>query len=318
MPKDAGRRPAAFHARSAVLAMTLLASLLAGERPLHAQTIDDGLMMPKKSFCTGFIYTRDAWDEYWEGDRKRDNGNIGTLTTQSVTYVGNYGITNRLNVIAMAPYVWTEASQGVLQGQSGFQDATLALKYNLLETAFTSQGVLRTIVVASGSTPLSDYTPDFMPLSIGSASSRLSSRLTLMFQAKKGFFLLGTGAYTLRGNVTLNRPSYFTDGALTLSNEVALPDVFDYSVSAGYTSPRLNIPISFGQQVSLGGGDIRRQDMPFVSNRMNVSRLDAVVMYYLPMAKDLAVRVSGMYALGGRNVGQSTAFTAGLLYTFKF
>jgi hypothetical protein len=33
------------------------------------------------------------------------------------------------------------------------------------------------------------------------------------------------------------------------------------------------VPITFSQQTTLGGGDIRRQDMPFVSNRMNLSRI---------------------------------------------
>ena len=33
----------------------------------------------------------------------------------------------------------------------------------------------------------------------------------------------------------------------------------------------LNTAFSLSQQQTLGGGDIRRQDMPFVSNRMNFS-----------------------------------------------
>ena len=58
--------------------------LRAPRRPLGAQTIDDGLMMPRRQLCTGFLYTHDSWDRYWEGSLERGNGNIGTLTTQSV------------------------------------------------------------------------------------------------------------------------------------------------------------------------------------------------------------------------------------------
>ena len=72
---------------------------------LGAQTLEDGVMMPGKALCTGFLYTHDSWDRYWEGTLKRGNGNIGTITTESVTWFGNYGITDRLNVIAMLPYV---------------------------------------------------------------------------------------------------------------------------------------------------------------------------------------------------------------------
>ena len=58
--------------------------------------------------------------------------------------------------------------------------------------------------------------------------------------------------------------------------------------------------------------------MPFVSNRMNYSKVDALVTYDLPMMKNLAVRASGSYIVQGRNVGQATTVTAGLLYTFHF
>jgi len=299
----------------ALLAFLLLASWSAS---LRAQTIDDGVMMPRKSLCTGFLYAHDSWDQYWEGTLKRGNGNIGTITTQNVTWMGNYGVTDRLNVIATVPYVWTHASQGVLHGMKGFQDVTVAAKYNLIETAFTSHGFLRSILVASAGAPLSDYTPDFYPLSIGSASRRVSGRATLNFQARAGWFINASAAYTWRDKVTLDRPAYFTDGQLYLSDEVAMPDVFDYTVSAGYRKRGLHIPFSFTQQSTLGGGDVRRQDMPFVSNRMNFSKVDALVMYFLPKTKNLAVRVAAAYTVSGRNVGQASTVTAGLLYTFHF
>ena len=81
----------------------LCALLLAlGATTLDAQTIDDHLMMPRQQLCTGFVYMHDSWDRYWEGPLERGNGNIGTLTTQSVSWMGTYGVTDRVNVIAMA------------------------------------------------------------------------------------------------------------------------------------------------------------------------------------------------------------------------
>jgi hypothetical protein len=174
------------------------------------------------------------------------------------------------------------------------------------------------IAVASSGLPLGDYTPDFLPLSIGTHSRRFAGRGTLYFQAEKGWFVNATASYTWRDNVTLDRPVYYTDGQLYLSSEVAMPDVFDYTVSAGYIKHGLQLPVSFSQQSTLGGGDIRRQDMPFVSNKMSFSRVDALVMYYLPTPRNLAVRVAGTYTVSGRNVGQATTFTGGLLYTFRF
>lgn len=286
--------------------------------PLVAQTVDDGVMMPGRALCTGFLYTHDSWEEYWEGTLKRTNGNIGTVSTDSVAWFGNYGITDRLNLIATVPYVWTNASQGVLKGQQGFQDLTLAAKFRLLEAAFTSHGRLSAIVVGSLGGPTSDYTPDFYPLSIGSASRRAAARATIHFRAEQGWFVTGSAAYTWRDEVTLDRPAYFTDGQLYLTDQVAMPDVFDYRVSAGYRKGSLDVPISFSQQSTLGGGDIRRQDMPFVSNRMNFSSLEAVVMYALAKPKRVSLRLAVQQVVSGRNVGQSTSFTAGLLYAFTF
>jgi hypothetical protein len=286
--------------------------------PLGAQTIDDGLMMPRKQLCTGFLYMHDSWDRYWEGPLERGNGNIGTLTTQSVSWMGTYGVTDRVNLIAMVPWVTTGASAGTSSGMSGVQDLTAAVKWNALNTALTSTGDLQVFLVASGSVPLTDYTPDFMPMSIGSQSKRASGRLSLNFQAKQGWFVEGTGAYTWRDEVTLDRPAYFTDDRLFLSDQVAMPDVIDYTFRAGYWKHGLYAPVSFTQAITLGGSDIRRQDMPFVSNRMNSSRLDALAMYYFKKPRNVVVRLGASYAISGRNVGQSTTLLAGLLYTFKF
>jgi hypothetical protein len=285
--------------------------------PLQAQTIDDGIMMPKNDLCAGSFYTRTTWDQYWEGTKKRSNGNIGQVDTQSEVWFANYGVTNRLNVIAMVPYVWTSANQGVLHGMKGFQDITLTGKFRFLERPFTKYGSLRAIGVVSGAIPLTDYTPDFQPLSIGSASKRISGRATLNFQSKLGWFLNGSLGYTWRSNVALDRPYYYTDGQLFLTNQVEMPDVFDYVVSAGYLKHGLNTEFSFRQQRTQGGGDIRPQDMPFVSNRMNYSQVGAMVLYPVPKFHRMEGKVAFTYIADGRNVGQGTTLMTQIQYRFS-
>ena len=73
--------------------------------------------------------------------------------------------------------------------------------------------------------------------------------------------------------MTLDRPYYYTDNQFFMTDEVDMPSVFDYVVSGGYLKRGLMATFSFSQQRTQGGGDIRRQDMPFVSNRMNFSRV---------------------------------------------
>jgi hypothetical protein len=299
---------------SKVLPFVVLFVLLSG--PLHAQTVDDGIMMDRHNLFTGGLFTYETWDRYWEGTLKRDNGNIGTITTQTEIWSVNYGVTDRLNVIAMIPYIRTRASQGVLHSMSGFQDITLAGKYSFLERPSTKYGALRGIAVVSGGIPLTDYTPDFQPLSIGSASKRLSGRGTLNLQTGPGWFLNGSTAYTWRATVTLDRPYYFTDGTLFLTDQVDMPNVFDYAASGGYLKRGLMAAFAFSQQRTLGGGDIRRQDIPFVSNRMNFSKVGGMVVSPIPKLRDLVVRFEFAHTIDGRNVGQATSFTTGLLYRF--
>ena len=294
-----------------VLALLLLAV------SARAQTVDDGIMIAKRSLFTGDVYGYETWDHYWEGALKRENGNVGTVTTQANVWYANYGVTDRLNVIAMAPYIWTEASQGVLHGGQGFQDLTVAAKWNFFERPSTKAGAFRTFAVLSAGIPLTDYNIELLPLSIGTGSSRLSGRFTANVQTSPGWYVNGSTAYTWRSNTTLDRPYFFTDDEFVMSDQVDMPNVFDYVVNLGYMKNGLNTNFAFSQQQTLGGGDIRRQDMPFPSNRMNFIRLGGMVMYPVPKLRTLAGQFSYAYTVTGRNVGQASSFTLGVLYTFN-
>lgn len=297
---------------TAIAASTLLHAIALG------QTVDDGIMMGRRLLCAGYMYSQDSWDEYWEGTLKRSNGNIGTLTTKGHSIFANYGLTNKINVIALLPHLRTNASDGVLAGQRGWQDATIAVKYKFFETPFTESGRLRAIAVVGGSIPMSDYTPDFLPMSIGLASRRIAARGTLHFRHNKGWFINGSSAYTWRDGVALDRPYFYTEGRLTFSDRVSMPDVFDYTLSSGYIRQDLVLSGMYSQQRTQGGGDIRRQDMPFVSNRMNFSRIGFWAKIPLPKHDALSVVGGYSYVVAGRNVGQSQTITAGLMYLFKF
>ena len=294
---------------------TLFVLLAALAAPLHAQSIDDGIMMTARSIQAGNVYTHDSWDEYWEGALKRTNGNIGTITTETNSWMAIYGLTDRVTVMGSVPLVWTRPSQGVLLGQKGMQDITIAGKYAFLERRSEKYGALRAIVAVSGSFPLSSYTPDFAPLSIGTQSQRIAPRLTLNCQTDTGVFLNGTTSYTRRADVTLDRPYYFTDNQFFLTNQVEMPNVSDYELSVGYLKHDLHVHLAYSQQTTQGGGDIRRQDMPFVSNRQNFSRVDVMGMYPIPKINAVAFQFSAARILDGRNVGQSTTYTFAVLYS---
>lgn len=293
--------------------------LIAGLIPViaSAQTLTDGLIMPKKDLCTGLMYTHDRWDEYWEGTLKRDNENIGTVTTQSVMWYGVYGITDKLNVIAMLPYVKTEASRGTLSGLKGIQDLSLGVKYNFWRKDF-EKSTFKTFGVIGFSMPMTDYTADFLPMSIGMESKNITYRLTTWYRHDLGLFANASAGYTWRSNVTLDRPAYFNGVKQVNSSEVEMSNVFDLFVSMGYQKGPVQAELNFSQQNTLGGADMRRQDMPFVSYKMNYSKIGALLMYYLPKPQGLALRGSYTTTVAGRNVGQSSTFLAGALCTIHF
>jgi len=283
-------------------------------RTLSAQTLDDGEMLQRRELHATVMYGSDSWSRYWEGTVRRTNDNIGTLTTHSVTTTAAYGVTSRLTMLASLPYVWTNASEGVLKGMSGRQDFTLMAKYRLLDPMIAGRARLKVLAVAAAGVPTSDYTPDFLPMSIGLHSRSLTARAAAHLQDRSGWFVDGFGERMFRSNVTLDRPAYYTDGQLFQTNEVEMPDVAMYRGAIGWQRGRWCVPVGVTVQRTLGGGDIRRQDMPFVSNRMDYTSGHAELMYFLPGVSGLRLDLGASHVFDGRNVGQSTSIMTGFTY----
>ena len=289
--------------------------LLVFSQTAHAQTDADALMIPKNFYCAGVVYTNNSWTNYWEGTFKRDNGNIGTLTTNSYAVIGNYGIANKLDVLFSVPYITTNASAGTLKGQSGVQDLTLTLKWLAFQTEI-GKGIFSVHAIASGSIPLSNYEPNFLPVSIGLHSETASLRGLVNYQVGR-FFAAGAGQYIQRSDITIDQDTYYTTQLIN-SNRVYMPNVNNFLFSAGYRSLKFNAEAIFSQTTTLGGFDIRKNDMPFPSNTMNWSTAGALFKYSFDSVSGLELTAGGNYVLTGRNVGQSTTIFGGVLYIFDF
>ena len=303
--------------RRSPLAKIMLLALGAAAAPLQAQGLDDAMLTPARTLAVGVTYDDERWSEYWEGTLKRDNESIGTLVTRRVTVMAGYGLTDRISLHAMLPYLRTESSAGPLHGMEGVQDLTLAAKYRLFTAHLPDRSTIDALLVGAAGMPVGDYTPDFLPMSIGLGSRRVSARGTMSFRTEGGWFVSGSGAYTWRADVKLDRPAYYTGGELFLTNEVDMPSVADYTLATGYRKGRFLLPLSLTSQRTLGGADIRRQDMPFMSNRMNFTQVGAAADYSVPW-RGLGIRVAAARVVSGRNVGQSTTLSGGLHYTLPF
>jgi len=281
----------------------------------NAQTDADALMIPKNMFCAVLSYDHSSWTDYWEGTFKRNNLNIGTLTTNSYMAMGNYGLTNKLDLLFSVPYVTTNASSGTLAGQKGIQDLTVTLKWLAYQTQIGT-GVFTAHAILTGSIPLSNYDPNFLPVSIGLQSRTISLRGLVNYQVGR-FFVAAAGQYTERDNITINENAYFTTQEI-YSNNVYMPNMNNVLLSAGYRSLKLNVEAIVQQSTTLGGFDITKNNMPFPSNTMNWTTAGGLVKYSFGGVSGLELEAGGNYVLKGRNVGQSTDFFGAVQYVFDF
>jgi len=282
---------------------------------IAAQTEWDAIMMNKNQFCSGPMYTHSSWKNYWEGTLKRENLNIGRVTTQSVMIMANYGITDNLNVMASAPYVWTEASAGTLKGMSGVQDISAFIKWRAVNKKL-GKGKIAAYAIGGISTPLTDYVVDYLPLSIGLGTTNLTARGMVDFIQNK-ITVTASAAYVRRSNVTLDRNAYF-DTELRHTDEVKMPDAARFQLRTGYRGKYLIAEALLTNWTTLGGFDITRNNMPFPSNRMNSTTAGVFVKYTVKQHTNLAVIGAANFTIAGRNVGQANAYSAGIFYAFYF
>lgn len=282
---------------------------------LQAQTDADAIMMNKYQWCNGISYEHSQWKNYWEGTLKRNNQNLGTFTSQSAMFMTNYGITNRLNVMATLPYIWNQVSAGTLHKMKGLQDVSAAIKWKAVATKI-GKAKLGFYAIGSLSTPTQNYVVDFLPLAIGFGSTNFTVRALADVQVGK-FYTTASYSYTIRNNTKIDRTAYYTDHMI-YSNIVAMPNVANYMLSAGIRSKFLVAEVMIKNMTTLGGFDIRRNDMPFPSNRMNMTAVGAHIKYTLPFYTHIELTADGSQVIKGRNVGEATNFGLGVYYLFNF
>ncbi|MFD0793967.1 hypothetical protein ACFQZX_10070 [Mucilaginibacter litoreus] len=279
-----------------------------------AQTETDALMIPKNYFCAAGVYTHNSWDKYWEGTFKRENLNLGTVSSDIIALGGNYGLSNKVNVLFMVPYVQTHVSAGTLKNNTGIQDINLAVKW----LAFNQElggGFLTFHAIASGSLPLGNYQADYLPLSIGVRSKNIALRGLVNYQIGR-FFVAGAGQYMRRDNITIDRDAYYTT-QMHYTNQVAMPNVTNFLFSTGFRSLKFNAEATLTHMNTIGGFDITKNNMPFPSNNMEATAAGAVFKYMFQSIPGLEFTAGGSYVLKGRNYGQNLSAFGGVYYVFS-
>jgi len=296
-----------------IVAITGLLALAA--LPARAQTDIDGIMMTKNNFCSGFVYGYSSWTNYWEGKLKRDNENLGRASTQMVAYMGNYGITDKLNILFSLPYVWTKASAGTLHGMNDLQDLSVYIKWMPIDRKI-GKGEFSAYAIGGYSLPVSDYPADFLPLSVGLRSKNIYLRAMADYQLGR-WFATASGTYINRSHITIDRSAYYTT-EMHLTNKVDMPDAAAFNVRAGYRYREWIAEAVLDNWTTLGGFDITRNNMPFPSNKMNVTRAGIALKYEVRAVPGLSLIANSYHTVAGRNVGQATSVNAGAFLVLSF
>jgi hypothetical protein len=280
-----------------------------------AQTDIDGLMMEKNFFCIGPTAGYSSWKNYWEGTNKRENLNMGRVSSTHFMLMGNYGLTKKINLLFGLPYIKTKASAGQLAGQKGLQDLSFFIKWQAWDKHI-GKGHFKTFVTGGYSFPVSKYTPDLMPLSIGTHSKNAIFRLMADYQ-RGNLFASASGSFVYRSNVTLDRNTYYTT-EMHYTNQVQMPDASQFNFRLGYRSETWIAEAILDKWTTLGGFDISKNNMPFVSNKMNATTLGFHIKYETNFVNGLSFVADGNTTIAGRNVGQRTGFSGGVFYILDF
>ncbi len=305
--------------RNALFCLTITVVMMLLNTDAHAQTPTDDIMMPSGQVCAAVMYSHASWDQYWQGTTKLTNGNVGTLTTQSVSPMAAIGIFNWLNAYVGINYISAQPSAGTLAGTYGWQDAGIWLKYEPLNRSF-GPGSIHGEAVFGFTGPVGNYAPEY-PYSLGLGCTNTSLGGILEYEHESGAYVRGEAAYNERGTTTISEDYYYTTQQY-YSNQVAIPEAVNYTATAGYRIPSGEWYAEgfFSGQHTNGGFDIRQWQAPFPSNQMDFTLVGADAHYYPPMLKGfgtLGIIVEGSYVLTGRNVGQTTNLAAGLTYQFN-
>lgn len=278
---------------------------------LYAQMPHDVIYMKKNSSCFAVSYNQSTWNQYWENTLKRENLNIGKHTTQSVMPMVAVGLTPKLNAIVALPYITTQASAGNLMGQKGIQDLSAWLKYKL---ANNGKG-LSIHGVVGASAPLTNYVPDFLPMSIGLKAKTATARLIGNYTHKLGFYVTAHASYVLRSKIKVDRDAYQADNRVYNTNEVSVPNATDAAARVGYYKHGIQAEAFVENFTCVGGDNIRRNDMPFPTNNMASTNIG---FYGKFQPKNIGFNVRVAKVVKGINVGEATSFSIGFLYQLNY
>lgn len=269
-----------------------VAAVLALLLPAVAPALDlNGFVAAPGEGAAALSLTMESYDEFWAGEQRTSAPPLGEVETSSASLWFRWGFTDRLSMVANLPYVEVETDGPAGFEDSGLADAEAMLLLRALEV--DSGGVRHRLLAGiGGRTAVSDYEAD-APVSLGDGSDDLLLRL--VYQLEVGsFYVSQQVGYDLRGD--------------------DVPDSFPLYTEAGYTFGRFTASASYKRLFADGGTDIGDPGFTFPSNQEELTRVGAKL--YGRFTDRFGGFVSAFTTLDGRNTGDATGLSAGVVLDF--
>ncbi len=273
-----------------------------------AQSPVSGFMKKNNEGAAVISYSWEKYDKVFFVPQEVDGIPVfNEVTNTSISLYGEYGITDDLNIVFNVPYIKSEgnASQATLDNlgfentKEGIQDLSLFVKYNF-HTFNLSKSQLSFIGSVGLVTPLSDYEANEglqSIIAIGNHSSSFNAFGIATFKTDFGFFTTGQIGYSFKDS--------------------GVPDALLSELKIGYAASKFYVDGYIANQLSdKEGVDILGDGFTgyFPATRVNYTRVGLNV--YAPIIQGIGITAGANSYIAGRNLGKSTGFYGGLVYSF--
>ncbi|GAB2952499.1 hypothetical protein GCM10027048_17020 [Hymenobacter coalescens] len=282
--------------------------MLAAAIGVSGQSLVSGFMAGKHHGSVVFTGTAERYRNVYLVPDKVDAVPIfREVRVSSVSVYANYGLTDKIEAVLSLPYIKStgRAARAVLQDEgytntrSGLQDVSVLLKFKSY-SAPVGSSQLDLLGVVGVSTPASNYRNDpglAYIIAIGNRATKYTTLGIAHLRTPSGVFVTGQAGYSLR--------------------TTRVPNAFLADAKVGYAG--LNVYAEAWasvQESGSNGTDIVQPgfDGDFTATRVDYTRIGLSL--YKPVTKGFGVVLGASRYVSGRNLGQSTAVSAGVSYNY--
>jgi hypothetical protein len=265
----------------------LLCALAPGA--VHASDIN-GFVEPRGRGVLAVSFTAESYDEFWAGTNRVSDPGLGRVSTNSTTLFTQYGVTDRVTLLANLPYVNTRGDGAAGFSERGFQDLAALVKLRVLSAG---SRVRSSIVLAGGIRTIASNYEANKPVSIGDGTADGLLRAVYMVRAGR-FYLSQQIGMDVRGG---EAPDGF-------------PIYTEVGLGIGYGA----VSLMYRGYLADGGTDIGDPGFSFPSNKDESHRVGAKG--FMRLSGGWGVTAQVFTTLAGRNSGDTTGFSAGLVVRY--